>query len=128
MATWYLASTKGWPDLPAAIDAIEALGIDVVDPFSPEKERIYRERGMDGLFQVVGGCDAVAFAPLEDGVLTAGVAAEAQRAIDSDSRCAVFVESVSPLVLRAVARLDGFDVLGIEESRAARRRWEVSGE
>lgn len=64
------------------IEAIAALGFELVNPNKAELQERYKAEGMAVFLQAVGDCDALAYRSFPDLTLSAGVVKEIQKAID----------------------------------------------
>jgi hypothetical protein len=60
--------------------ALQFLGLEVVDPNTPEMQESYKEHGMETFFRLVNTCNALAFRAFPDGRIPAGVWKEVEAA------------------------------------------------
>lgn len=72
----HCVSLHGTPQEQRDVQALEKLGLAVLNPNAPSFDKLYQEQGMDAFKDVVGQCDCVAFRALPDGGIPAGVLKE----------------------------------------------------
>ena len=65
------------------IEAIDSLGLDVVNPNEPQHDAGYTKNGMDYFKNLVRKCDVLFFRAMADGRISAGVATEIDTAAGS---------------------------------------------
>jgi hypothetical protein len=69
-------SNYGTPEEREALKTLRTLGLQVVNPNSPEYRERYAAESMQMFLDIVGACQSLAFRSFEDGTIGAGVASE----------------------------------------------------
>ena len=79
-------STYNTPQEKRDLETLEALGLRVVNPNTPENQEKYKTLGMPRFEEMAKACDVLAFRAFPDGSIGAGVAKEIEWARSGNGR------------------------------------------